>query len=76
MFFIEHAKLSRRYRLLRFDVAMGAQGRFGKYGDHKRKSGLRKNRVLKSRLQKISLRKSTQPVAKARKHPRGDERLS
>lgn len=49
---------------------MGAQGRFGKYGDHKRKSGLRKNRVLKSRFQKISLRKSAAASGKGEKAPR------
>lgn len=34
---------------------MAAQGRFGKYGDHKRKNSLRKNRILKTRLQKSSV---------------------
>jgi hypothetical protein len=55
---------------------MAAQGRFGKYGDHKRKSGLRKNRVLKTRLQKTSIRWEPSNTARTRRAFKKDDSLS
>jgi hypothetical protein len=63
-------------RLLRFGASMAARGRFGKYGDHKRKSGLRKNRILKNRLQKSRRTKDTACRDKMARCPERDERLS
>jgi hypothetical protein len=55
---------------------MAAQGRFGKYGDHKRKNGLRKNRILKTRLQKSSVRWNPLDGSRTSKASRKDKDLS
>jgi hypothetical protein len=72
---MEHAKLLGGSRLSRVGVTMAAQGRFGKYGDHKRKSGLRKNRALKTRLQKTRPKNDNARGDKRGRRPGRDERL-
>ena len=72
---MEHAKLLQFWRLMRVGVTMAAQGRFGKYGDHKRKSGLRKTRALKNRLQKARPNKDNARTDKMVRRPGRDERL-
>jgi hypothetical protein len=67
MFLITHSKSLEFKRPTRLNEIMAAQGRFGKYGDHKRKSGLRKNRVFQNRLQNACIRQTPVKAPPVRK---------